>query len=251
MRVRIACAAALWLAAVPAFGQSTEVTGPWKLTAPMVMCTDLPAAIKPTSRLVVFGPHVTDGRTVSTRGDLVIKRVPDDGLAVGQRYITQRIHGDPKQFPRPGQGFGDLRVTGWVTIQALDEVNALAHVDFACDSIENGDFLEPYVEPVLPMEASAPAVPPDFSDRGTVLFGSDNRAVFGDGDVISIDRGTLQGVVPGSRYAIYRDLRDGMPLIYMGEVVVLATSELTSKVMVTKAIDAMATGDIAVPRRTP
>jgi hypothetical protein len=106
------------------------------------------------------------------------------------------------------------------------------------------------VEPVIPAEA-ATSFPPDFSDRGSVLFGSDNRLIFGDGDITSIDRGTVHGVVPGSRYALYRDRKDGMPLVYIGEAVVLTTGESTSKVMVTKALDAISTGDVAVPRRTP
>lgn len=250
MRIRIGCAAVVLLTAVPAFAQSPEVTGPRTLTGHMVTCTDLPVVAKPIPRLTVFGPFDSDKHYATTRGTLVIKRQPDDGLAVGQRYFTQRIQGDPKRFPKPGEGFGDLRVTGWVTIRALDEVNAMAAVDFACDSIENGDFLEPYMEAVIPAEA-APSIPPDFTDRGSVLFGADNRSMFGDGDIMSIDRGTLHGVVPGSRYALYRDRKDGMPLVYIGEAVVLTTGEATSKAMVTKALDAISSGDLAVPRRTP
>jgi len=251
MRICIGCAVALWLTAVPAFAQSPEVTGPRTLTGPMVTCTDLPIVAKPIPRLAVFGSFDSDRRFATTRGTVVIKRLPDDGLAVGQRYVTQRVQGDPKKrFPKPGEGFGDLRVTGWVTIRALDDVNAMASVDFACDSIENGDFLDPYVEAVIPAEAAA-SVPPDFTDRGSVLFGADNRSIFGDGDIMSIDRGTVHGVVPGARYALYRDRKDGMPLVYIGEAVVLTTGEATSKAMVTKAIDAIGSGDLVVPRRTP
>lgn len=250
MRVRIACAAAIWLSASPVFAQDPEVTGPRTLTPAMVICTDLPAVHKPIPRLVVFGPFTPEVRLATTEGQIVVKRLPEDGLAVGQRYVTQRIHGDPKLFPRPGEGYGDLRITGWVTIRALDDINALAQVDFACDSIEVGDMLEPYVELTLPTAPSA-MVEPDFSDRASILFGADNRVTFGDGDVMSIDRGTIHGVVAGARYALYRDLRNGMPLLHIGEAVVLATSEQTSKVAVTLVIDAIQVGDVVVPRRAP
>jgi hypothetical protein len=110
--------------------------------------------------------------------------------------------------------------------------------------------LEAYVEPVLPATAAAMDAP-DFSDRARVLFGADSRTIFGDGDVMSIERGTLQGVTPGARYAIYRDPHNGMPLIHVGEAVVLTTAEQTSKASVTRAFDAIQPGDIVVPRRTP
>jgi len=132
----------------------------------------------------------------------------------------------------------------------MDDINAIAEVEFACDSVESGDFLEPFVEPVLPTEATA-MIPPDFSDRASLLFGQDNRVLFGDGDIASINRGTVQGVVPGARYAIYRDNHDAMPLVHIGEAVVLATSDMTSKVIVTKATDGILGSDIAVPRRVP
>src|SRR4029453_2655707 len=128
--------------------------------------------------------HVTDGRTAMTDGLLVINRTPNDGLAVGQRYIAQRLRTDPKRFPRPSEGYGDLRISGWVTVRAIDEFNALASIDAACDSIKMGDLLEPYVETPLPTSATAP-VYPDFSDRAYVIFGSDNRVLFAAGDVFS------------------------------------------------------------------
>jgi hypothetical protein len=250
MRVRIACAAALWLSAAPVVGQNADVRGPRTLTTPMVMCTDLPVVTKPIPRLVVSGPHLPDGRTAVTDGMVVIKRVPDDGLAVGQRYIAQRIHGDPKRFPRPGEGYGDLRIAGWMTISSLDDVNALAQIDFACDPIETGDLLEQYLEPTLPTTAT-PMDAPDFSDRASVLFGIDNRVLFGDGDLLSIDRGTVHGVAPGMRFALYRDRHNNMPLVYVGEAVAMTTGEQTSRVVVTRAIDGVQAGDLAVRRRTP
>jgi hypothetical protein len=250
MRTRVILFGALAMAAAPLYAQSTDVTGPKTLTVPMVMCTDLPISTKPIPRLTVAGPHATDGRTAMNSGLVVIGRMPNDGLAVGQRYIAQRLRSDPKQFPRPGEGYGDLRVSGWLTIYAIDEFNALASIDLACDSVETGDFLEPYVETPLPDRASPP-VYPDFDDRANILFGNDNRTLFGDGDVFSIDRGTLHGVQPGQRFAIYRDYRQGRtpPLVYLGDVVAMSVSEQTTKVVVVRAVDGIMPGDVVVFRR--
>lgn len=251
MRIRLIGAAAIWLAAVPAWAQSPmEVRGPWTLTATMVMCTDVPVATKPVPVLTVKGIHNYDLKLLATSGPLIVGRQPNDGLAIGQRYILARVR-NPIGFPRPGEGFGDMRITGAVTIKALDDINAMAEIDVACDSIEAGDYLAPYTETVMPESAAPVIVDPDFSDRGNVLFGADNRVLLGTGDVLSIDRGTQQGTQPGARYAIYRDRRNGMPLVYLGEMVVLEVREQTSKVVITKTIDGVEPGDIVVPRRAP
>lgn len=253
MRIRI-FSAALCLAAVPAFAQAPrEVTGPWTLTPNMVLCTDLPVTALPPFKSVIKGMHSPDERLAAAHKGtaLIIARTPEDGLAPGQRYITARPSRERK-MPREGEeGFGDLRITGTITIKATDDVNAMAEVDFACDAIEPGDLIEPHVELALPLGATSAAIEPDFADRAKVLFGADNRSLVGLGSITSVDRGTVHGVVPGSRFAIYRDKKNGMPLIYMGEAVVLVTGEMSSKVMITKAIDGIESDDVAVPRRAP
>ena len=251
MRNPLIGAAAMWLLAIPSWAQSPpEVRGPWTLTPHMVMCTDLPVATKPVPRLTVKGIHIHTEKMVATSGPIVIGRMPDDGLAVGQRFVVARLF-DPRNFPRAGEGFGSLRITGTVTVKALDEFNAMADIDVACDSIEPGDLLEPYTETTLPIVASPINAAPDFTDRGNILFGSDSRRLLGIGDVMSIDRGTAHGTVPGARYAIYRDHRNGLPLVYLGELVVMTTSEQTSKAVITRTIDGVEPGDVAGPRRVP
>ena len=247
MRNRVIVAAFATLVAAPVYAQSTDVTGQWTLNAPMVMCTDLPVATRPVPRLVVAGPHVTDGRSAMTAGLILINRSPEDGLAIGQRYVAQRMRADKQLFSAKNEDFGDLRVAGIVTVRAIDENNALASVDFACDSVESGDMLEPYVERSLPT-AAKPPLKPDFTDRARLLFGVDNRVMFGNGDVFSIERGTVHGVNPGDRYAIYRDFHNHLPLVYVADVVVMTVEQLTSKVVVTQTIDSIEPGDIAVPR---
>jgi len=243
--------AALCLAANSAFAQSRDVTGPWTLTPNMVLCTDLPVTALPPSGSVIKGVHNVDPRLAAGHKGtpLVIPRAADDGLAPGQRYITTRPLGKIPREAREGGAFGDLRITGAVTIKATDDLNAMAEVDFACEPIEPGDRLEPHVELNLPASAASPDVAPDFTDRAKVLFGADGRSLVGHGTITSIDRGTLHGVVPGARFAIYRDRKNGMPLVYLGEAVVLMTAEQASKVMITRAIDGIETDDVAVPRR--
>lgn len=249
MRIVTFVAVTLLLAAGSSWAQvPREITGPRTLNPARVNCTDLPVATRPVPTLVVKGSHSVDGRQSLATGDvIVIARALDDGLVVGQRYTARRLHEGSGQF-RPGEGFGAVRNAGWVTITALDDLNALATVDFACDVIAPGDYLEPFVEVVLPT-AAGPMGEPQFDDRARILFGSDRREIFGDGDTFSIDRGAVHGVVPGARFAIYRDRQIGMPLVHLGEAVVLEAGELTSKVVMVTVKDFVEVGDVAVPRR--
>ncbi len=57
----------------------------------------------------------------------------------------------------------------------------MGKIDFTCDTIEPGDYLETFAEPGLP-ERTADMAEPKFSDRARVLFGTDRRANLGDGD---------------------------------------------------------------------
>ena len=264
MRIGMVATAVL-LAAVPASAQApqisaqapppvsaqapTQVLGSRTLTPWMVACTDVPVTAKPEPRLFVKGVHSIDIRWMASGGqEVMIGRIPDDGLAPGQRYAVRRLQGDPREFPREGEGFGMVRTAGWITISYVNEWNARATVDLACDSINTGDYLDVYTEPPLPTTA-AEFLMPDFDERANVLKGTDGKAIFADGDTLSINRGTVHGVALGARYAFYRDRHDGMPLFHLGDCVVVELGELTSKAVVVKTNDAITLADVAIPRR--
>lgn len=257
MRIRLIGTAALVLASVPAWAQQipAEVTGAHKVTAAMVRCTDLPINDYPDRKITIKGIPVVESRMMAMRGNLMIGRTPEDGLAIGQHYSVHRMHNEvPMSFganPSNTDGFASLHNVAVITITAIDEFNALAQIDSACTPVQPGDFLKPLVEPTLPTTA-APMGQEDFADRGTVLFGTIHRNVFGAGDTFSIDRGAQHGVALGARYAVYRDPGlgpPGMPLVYLGDAVVVEVNNLTSKVALVRAIEAVYGGDTVVPRR--
>ena len=247
----IAFAACTLAAAGPLSAQSVSITGPRTLLPAHVMCTDLPVVTRTASPLFVKGGHNTDGHQVMAKGQIaVINRAFGDGLRVGQSYFVRRLHTGPtREMPRIGEGFGMVRTAGWLTVTAIDEVNALALINYSCDSIEVGDYLEPYVEIALPMSAD-PLSAPIFGEYASILFGTDTRTTFGDGDTLNIDRGTVHGVLPGARFAIFRNVVQGLPLVYVGDVVVMEQGEFTSKVVVVRVTDVVQRGDVVV-RRNP
>ena len=250
MRVSVVFTAVSMMAAAPVWAQSNAVISPRTTLAAHVMCVDVLVPALPVPVSVIKGAQHEDPRLASSRGDfVVVARAPEDGLAVGKRYFVRRLPTSQQvHIPKDG-GFAAIQTPGWVTITAIDDVNAMARVDHACDDIETDDYLEPFSQLVLPsIDAAEP--PPDFSERVQILPGLEGRDLMGNGDSFSIARGTDHGITVGTRYAIYRDRKDGKPLVHIGEAVVTEPSTASAKVLLMKTVDAVSTADVAVPRRT-
>jgi hypothetical protein len=206
----------------------------------------------PVPTLRIAGVQKGDGRqTLATGEQAVIAAGTGQGLAVGQRFVARRsMEGAYAMQKLREEGWGSLRPAGILTVTAVDERFALARVDLECDPVTVGDVLEPLVVPTLP--AAAPeGGPANFDDRARVLFGRDRREMFGDGDLLSIDRGASHGVAPGARFMIYRDRQNGLPLVEIGEVVVVDPGPETSRAVVVKVLDFVLSGDVAVMRGAP
>src|SRR5919106_4399539 len=116
MRIGIVVTATL-LTAIPVSAQNQvpkDVHGPRTLMPWMVACADTPVTSKPNPRIVLKGTRSSDNHAMASRGSEVnINRTPNDGLAVGQRYAIRRLQGDPKMFPREGEGFGAVATIGF------------------------------------------------------------------------------------------------------------------------------------------
>jgi len=228
---------------------AAQPLGPRTLLPMHVMCADLPVTTLPVPTLTIEGAQHADSRRVLSIGDVaVVKAGTGEGITVGQRFVARRVTGPYDVFARGRDGYGAVRTAGVITVFAVDERFALARVESACDTVMVGDYLEPLSLPTLPTPADAGK--PDFDERAAVLFGADRRETFGDGDVLTINRGTAQGVVNGARFAIYRDPKQGLrlPLVELGEAVVVDVSESVSKAVLVKVSDLVQVGDTAVPR---
>jgi hypothetical protein len=206
-----------------------------------------------------------DGRRAIAPGELVVIAAgTDQGLKLGQALVSRRTDrgregyngvkpgGPGVVFGRSGY-HGGVRSTALLAIERIDARFALARVVKACDQVEVGDPLEPAVIPDLP--AAAAMGPENFDDRAMVMFGRDLREVFGDGDVLSINRGSKDGVTPGTRFSLFAVQRDDrhmwrsdIPMSERGEAVVLEVSETTSRAVLVQVLGVVHSGDVAVRR---
>ena len=216
-----------------------------------VACAPPPTFDLPTGEpLRLIGTQDSIPRSEYGTGDvLMVNGGTAAGVQPGQQFYVRRANrfGLDPATRRRGSKTG-----GWIRIVSVNESTAIATFEHICNAVGEGDYLEPFVAPVIPSGADRDEAPgePDFNAMGQIVAGNENRNEMGAGDFALIDRGSEQGLVPGARLAVYRDISvAGMPLASVGEAIVISTSATMSLLRITRARDAVHTGDFIAPRK--
>lgn len=212
-------------------------------------CSPTAATSLPTSTLRITGSQDTQVRDTLAQGDFVtISNGAKQGLQVGQEFFVRRLLA-PRGFPVSAQNPGTTRTVGWVKVYAIDEDLALATITHACDALRVGDYLEPLALPT-PRKAEATRGKPE-RDYARVILGNERRTEFGPGDYLVIDRGTAQGIAPGTQFVIYRWKTKAQEnfLAAIAEGVAVDVQAGTATVTVTSSRDAVKTGDLVAMRK--
>lgn len=216
----------------------------------------------PSGGLRILGSQDTVIKDMMSPGDTVlVSGGSSAGLKSGDRFYVRRLirtfgamKGPDDEHPLP------VHTAGWIQILGVDSTLATATVVQACDGILLDDFLEPYVAPTVPAQAM-PGNMPVYDNMGHMLTGVEASQVFSVGQMANIDRGIKAGVVPGMRFLVFRDKRDlpkvvdrksavfvkataSLPLIEIGQVMVVAVREDESTVQILAQKDAIHTGDL-------
>jgi len=210
------------------------------------LSTENPPAHSPR----IIGAQDTSARLlIGPRDLLVVAGGTGAGLQLGQEFFVRR----PNRFGSPSdRRWQGVRTLGWIRIVAVNDSTAIAMIDHACDAMAQGDYLEPFTAPSVPadLDRDTSSGDPDFSEIGRVLAGLEDRQSAGAGQLVLIDRGADQGVQAGARYAVYRDVGSaGVPLAAVGEAVVLSVGKTLALTKITRARDAVFSGDYVAPRR--
>ena len=229
--------------------------------APAPVASDVPAEVlalacapRPAFEIPPMPLRITGGQDSTIRrtyapGDLItINAGADNGIEVGQQYYTRRVLRDYQQRVTRATP-GSIRTTGWVRVYAVDPQMSLATIEHACETIDVGDYLEPFQLPVVPVPANTTAKP-QHGNYGRVIFGNDFRSTFGKGDLFVVNRGSDHGVTLGARFVIYRDKRVPENFLYeLGEAVAMEVGPETSTLRATVARDAFRAGDYVAIRK--
>jgi hypothetical protein len=244
-------AVGLLAATTPARAQRGPAQLPTNLSPEVLSlaCSPSAASEPPMMSLHITGGQDSFERRIYGPGDLVtINAGRNNGIEVGQEYYVRRLQQD-RRTPVSRETPGTIRTTGWIKVYAIDDEMSLVTVTHACDTIEVGDYLEPFKLPVVPT-VSQDRPKPERDNYGKVLSGSDRRTSFGKGDYFVINRGTDFGIEVGSKFVLYRDKKmDENFLFAIGEGIATEVKENTATVLVTLSLDAIETGDYVALRR--
>ena len=244
-------AAGILAATVPVLAQRAPSAAPTGLPTDILAlaCAPLSTTSVPSTAL-----HLTGGQDVVTRqiygsGDLVTLNAGSmNGIRVGQEFYVRRL-----QVPMGHKADGSepiiVRTAGWIKVWAVDDAMSLATVTHTCDSMEVGDYLEPFKLPesVVP-NPNKPKAERDHYAR--VMKGDDLKTIFGKGEFFTINRGTQDGVKPGAQFVVYRDKHEKENFLFeLGEAVAVNVGDQMSTLRVTLSRDAFIEGDYVAERK--
>jgi hypothetical protein len=209
--------------------------------------TNLPAP--PIGGLRVLGGY-SHGRIMFGPGEpLIINAGTAQGIKPGQQYFVRRHVRDA--FTPATANFIPISVhtAGWVTIVDAKDNLAVATVTHACDGVIEGDYLEPYVDPVVP-QASAVGGAPDFEHPGQIVMADERRQTGYPGLLMLVNRGSDHGVRAGQAITIYRETYNGYgPIVDVGRATVVSVRPQTALVRIDSTRDAVYIGDLAAIHR--
>jgi hypothetical protein len=245
--------------AVPPPPQVNAVEPPDWLFNDIACAPSLTTDPPPSLRLV--GSQDTIIKHMLGPGDtLVISGGSAAGLQPGQRFFVRRnIKTFGARGPDPQHPIS-VHTAGWIQILGVDASVATARVVQACEGMLLDDYLEPFVSPMIAGQPAQGALP-QYANMGHITTGDENMQNVGAGQMIGIDRGSSTGVMLGQRYLVFRDKRKArgeglqysetyvrtaalLPVVEVGEVLVVAVRPDESTVQVTMSKDTVSTGDL-------
>ncbi len=129
--------------------------------------------------------------------------VKADGVQVGDRFIIGRYEGEIKN-PETKALLGRLvRVSGILDIEGPRDGFMVGSISKAFMDVKSTDLLFPYQDPLIVYEPISPN-PKAEGLSGYVAAVSGDRKDGGQTDILYIDKGALDGVLPGDAFVVTR-----------------------------------------------
>lgn len=223
--------------------------------------------IAPAMAMRVIGGYEHGRLMFGPNDPLIIGAGTKQGLRPGQEYFVRRVVQDEFSPMAAASVLESIHTAGWVRIVDAKENVSVATVTEACDGVLLGDYLDPYVDSVMPAD-TAIAGTPDFTRPARLVLADERRQSGSPGMLMLMDRGSEDGVRAGQRATIFRypitnpramsgtygttpaySTDTSGPILAVGEATVLSVRPKTSLVRIESASDAVYIGDLVALHR--
>jgi hypothetical protein len=214
----------------------------------LIACAPMSLPAPPTAGLRISGSYV-HGRIMFGPGEPVLVNAGTrQGMRNGQMYFVRRHLRD--NFTPASVDFTPISIhtAGWVTIVDARDDLSLAVVTHACEGVLDGDYLEPYSDPIVP--TLAPAGEPDYAHPARLVMADERLQTGSEGTLMLINRGSDHGVRGGQSLTIYRDTMNGAgPALDVGRATIVSVTPQTSLIRIDSSREAVYIGDRAAIHR--
>ena len=190
-----------------------------------------------------------DKSTFSDRDILYVDKGSNAGIKAGDVYTLHHASYAIKH-PETQKGIGTkIETTGWARVILVQDNSATAVVEQACLDIHAGDYLRPLEKANVPLALRRPysdrLTPPSGKVQGYVVDIAGDAMIAGAGQLVIIDVGAAEGLVPGNVLSVYRIMYPSVPTSrnVLGELAILTVRDRTAVAKVLYSNDAMMNGD--------
>jgi hypothetical protein len=200
--------------------------------------------------LMVIGSE--NGQTklaFADRDILYMNKGSNAGVKAGDLYMLQHEAYDVRH-PESGRRLGKkVEPTGWVRVILVQDNSSTVVVERACADMHVGDYAKPFEKASVPLILRrAPATrltPPSGKAGGFVVDIADDSMIAGQGQVLSVNLGTADGLAPGTILTVYKIMYPSVPTSrnVLGEAAVVAVRENTATVRLLQSNDHIMNGD--------
>ena len=183
------------------------------------------------------------------RDILYLSKGSNAGVKAGDVFTVHHPSYEVKH-PNSGRTIGrKIETTGWVRVILVQEDSATAIVERSCTDMHAGDYLKTFEKVSVPLivKRTPPTrlTPPSGKIEGTIIDIETDSMIAGQGQLVSINLGTANGIAPGNMMTVFKIMYPSVPTArnVIAELAVVAVRERTATAVVTYSNDAIMNGD--------
>ncbi len=229
----------------------------YKDVFPLISETDLYCSFfvmkNPQLEIQIVGAEKEDERVLFRENDIFfVNKGSADGLETGQIFTIVEV-GNRIRNPITGKNYGRLIMKrGRAQIVSVEEKQAFAKLEKACEQVTLGQYLVPFEEKseLLGSDLGYDVeINEEETAQGTLIYFQDEYGQISKGHWAIIDLGEEDGIHFGQQLVIYRktDKKKGS-IKKLGSLIVIDVQEDSSTVKILSSIDALVLGDRVQPR---